>query len=520
VNPEPETTEPKRKSNRARDGEPWYKQYVMVLALMILVTLACLPLAWVTDYHVSFIMFFAVLALAWSFITKEGPVIFASVLSASMWAFFFVPPFNTMKISNYQDLIAVVVFIAVAIGAGLLTLFVRQNERISRKREEKTATLFRLADRLATADTFEQIVAIAKEEVVRYFDTEIYFILQDGNGVITHEQIDTEPDGFDEAEFSTAQWSFAHLLKAGRYTDTLSSGQFTFYPMKGLNINLGVVAMRLRKIIDSETELFLARFMRHVASTMERLYYSMKVKNANILFESDKLYRSLFNSMSHEFRIPLASVMGSADTLLSDDHPKEIQTELLEAILTASTRLSRLVDNMLNISRLENNKIEARIAWMDVNDLFGNVFESLKDELAPFRAEAVVPESMPLVRLDFGLIEQSLYNLVDNSCKYAPAGSTIRLKAFYDNGYVMIQESDRGPGFAEEEIPLLFNKFYKPDNNREGGGLGLGLSIVKGFIEAHSGTISIRNRNNGGAEFTIKIPTEISYTDNLITPII
>jgi two-component system sensor histidine kinase KdpD len=490
----------------------------MVLALMILVTLACLPLAWVTDYHVSFIMFFAVLALAWSFITKEGPVIFASVLSASMWAFFFVPPFNTMKISNHQDLIAVVVFIAVSIGAGLLTLFVRQNERISRKREEKTATLFRLADRLATADTFEQIVAIAKEEVVRYFDTEAYFILQDGNGIITHEQIDTEPDGFDEAEFSTAQWCFAHLLKAGRYTDTLSSGKFTFYPLKGLNINLGVVAMRLRKSIDSETELFLARFMRHVASTTERLYYSMKVKNANILFESDKLYRNLFNSMSHEFRIPLATVIGAADTLLADDHPAEIQKELLEGVLTASTRLNRLVDNMLNISRLENHKISVRLGWVDVNDLFNSLVDSLKDELEPFQMEITVPEGMPLVRFDFGLIEQSLYNLIHNSCKYAPAGTKIRLKAFYDKGYLILQESDRGPGFSEVDIQNVFNKFYRADN-QAGGGLGLGLSIVKGFIEAHGGTIAIRNRSNGGAEFTIKIPTEISYTDTLTTPI-
>jgi two-component system sensor histidine kinase KdpD len=514
VNSEPEKVRSKRKFVFNADGVPSYKQYAIVLAALILIVIACLPLAWATDYHVSFIMSFSVLALSWIFRLKVGPVAFASALGAYLWVVFFVQPYNTLKGIDPHDVIAILVFFFITFATGVIASKASQNERLTKKREEKTDALFRLTDRLAQADTSEGILAIAKEEIRNHFGMEAYFILQDGVGALTREQIDAEPEGFDYSEFSIAKWAFRHSSKAGKYTNTFSVGKFTFFPLPGLNISPGVAAIRSRKRIDSETEIFLKRFLLQISGAMEHLYYSLRAKNADLMFESDRLYRGLFNSVSHELRIPVASVMGAADTLLSVEPPPEIRTELLETILAASTRLSQLIDNLLNISRLENGKISARMNWVDVNDLFNRVADSLKEELEPFRMEIIVPPSMPLVRLDFGLMEQALYNLVDNSCKYAAAGTTITLKAFYDNGYLVMQESDHGPGFVEKEMPLAFNKFYRADN-QSGAGLGLGLSIVKGFIEAHGGTIGIKNRRNGGAEFTMKIPTEISYVDKV-----
>ena len=164
------------------------------------------------------------------------------------------------------------------------------------------------------------------------------------------------------------------------------------------------------------------------------------------------------------------------------------------------------------MSRLESGRITLRLDWYDIHDLINNVLENLRDELKPFHLHIVIPEDMPLVKIDFGLMEQVLYNLIYNATQYASNSTNLRVKAFYDNGILTIQVMDRGPGFQRKEISLIFNKFYRVEGS-EAGGTGLGLSIAKGFVEAHSGTIAVENRQNGGAKFTIKIPTEVPDVD-------
>jgi two-component system sensor histidine kinase KdpD len=231
-------------------------------------------------------------------------------------------------------------------------------------------------------------------------------------------------------------------------------------------------------------------------------------KQAYLLNESDKLYKTLFNSISHELRIPVATIMGASDSLLSTSHSEEIREELSQEIFKASQRLNRLIENLLNMSRLESGRISPRIDWCDIHDLINKVTENLREELKPFNVHIVIPADMPFVKIDFGLMEQVLYNLIYNATQYASGSENLRIKAFYDNGILTMQVMDRGPGFPSAEIALIFNKFYRVEGSKAGG-TGLGLSIAKGFTEAHKGTITVENRQNGGATFTIKIPTEI-----------
>ena len=164
------------------------------------------------------------------------------------------------------------------------------------------------------------------------------------------------------------------------------------------------------------------------------------------------------------------------------------------------------------MSRLESGRISLRLDWCDIHDLINKVTDSLQDELKLFHLHVVIPEDMPFVKIDFGLMEQVLYNLIYNATQYAAASTNLRVKAFYDNGILTIQVMDRGPGFNAKEISLIFNKFYRVEGSKAGG-TGLGLSIAKGFTEAHKGTIEVENRQNGGAKFTIKIPTETPKAD-------
>jgi two-component system sensor histidine kinase KdpD len=200
--------------------------------------------------------------------------------------------------------------------------------------------------------------------------------------------------------------------------------------------------------------------------------------------------------------------MGASDSLLTTQHSQDVRNELSTEIFKASKRLNRLIDNLLNMSRLESGRITPRLDWCDIHDLINKVAENLQDELVAFHLHIVIPDDMPFVKLDFGLMEQVLHNLILNSTQYAPPSTNIRFKAFYDDGLMTLQVMDRGPGFPRREISLVFNKFYRVEGSKAGG-TGLGLSIAKGFVEAHKGTIVAENRQNGGAKFTVRIPTEI-----------
>jgi two-component system sensor histidine kinase KdpD len=309
-------------------------------------------------------------------------------------------------------------------------------------------------------------------------------------------------------DLSVADWAFQHSAKAGKHTDTLPSGNFTYYPLMGNQMNLGVIAIQHPKIFTQGEEQFWEAFISQISGKFEREYLRSMAKQAFMLNESDKLYKTLFNSISHELRIPVATIMGASDSLLSAQHSKEIQTELSSEILKASKRLNRLIENLLNMSRLESGRITPKLDWCDIHDLINKVTENLNDELKLFLLHVVISKDMPLVRIDFGLMEQVLHNLIYNATQYAQPETSIRVKAFYDSGKMTIQVMDRGPGFPRKEIDLIFNKFYRVEGSKAGG-TGLGLSIAKGFVEAHKGTIAVENRQNGGAKFTILIPTEL-----------
>ena len=485
-----------------------YKDYFLALLGVLGVVILCIPISKEIGYQsISFLFLFVILSL--SMFLRLGPVLLAATASTLIWNFMFIPPLYNLKIFKADDFLAFCMFFVVALVTGSLTARVRKQERLTRKREEKTNALFNLTNQLAGATNTDQIIKISSEAIKKYFHVNTHFLLQKGSGILRN--YNTNNREISETDLGIAEWSFKHQQKAGKFTNTLAaSSVYTFYPLKGNSTQPGIIAIRLNRKLNGEAELFLDTFLTQIANTLEHHYFARVAQKADFLNESDKLYKTLFNSISHELRIPVATIMGSADTLLAESYPESIKRELYKEILTASTRLNRLIENLLNMSRLETGKIAPSMDWCDINDLFNQIAEDLKDDLTPYKLDLVVPTNMPLVRLDYGLMQQALYNLVYNSCKYSIAGTTIRLKAFYQEGYLILQEMDRGLGFSVEALPHVFDKFFRA-NNKDSGGLGLGLSITKGFIEAHKGIISVENRQHGGARFTMKIPTQPSF---------
>jgi two-component system sensor histidine kinase KdpD len=250
-----------------------------------------------------------------------------------------------------------------------------------------------------------------------------------------------------------------------------------------------------------------------------------------------KLYNTLLNSLSHELQTPIATIIGATDTL-RDSETKlsgENKNELVNEISIAALRLNEQVKNLLNMSRLESGFLQLKKDWCDINELIYSAVNKVQLKVCNRKIQITVPENFPLFKLDFGIMEQIIYNLLNNALQYTPCNSTISIAANYSTivkGHFDVDENvsivhrdsvstkmtivilDNGPGFPEKEINKVFDKFYRLDTSRTGG-TGLGLSIVKGFIEAHNGTIELTNMLHGGARFKIEIPAEASYLNRL-----
>lgn len=238
----------------------------------------------------------------------------------------------------------------------------------------------------------------------------------------------------------------------------------------------------------------------------------MKEEKAN----EAKFYNTLFNSLSHELRTPITTILGSTDNLISNADKLSDQTnkELLNEIASASLRLNRQVENLLSMSRLESGVFKIKKDWCNVEELIYTVIRNVEPISGTHKISVHVPESFPLFKLDFGLMEQTLYNLISNAIHHTPEGTSVIVTAACIDDKLILTVADNGKGFPEGEIEHVFDKFYRLKGSRPGG-TGLGLSIAKGFAEAHTGTIALKNLPLSGALFTIEIPTEISYLTGL-----
>ncbi len=488
-------------------------QYLISSVIIAVSVILSEPLAETENYHiVSFILLFVVSILATFMGT--GPVLLAATLSALLWNFFFIPPHYTFSIDKTEDILIFGLFFIIALVNGVLTTRVRNQEKLVRDREKRTNALFQLTQELSKASGIEEVLKVAIDKIRGHFKLDSFFILQDGENILSTSGRLQQQKKLVPAEYQVAEWVFKNSEKAGAYTSVFSEQNYTFYPLPGTKVSPGVVAVKLNKPFTEDQTSYWDTFLVQISNALEREFLGEMAQRVRFLDESDRLYKTLFNSISHELRIPVATIMGASDSIVNSSNTANMQSALCNEIFTASLRLNRLIENLLNISRLESGHISARLDWYDVNDLVNKVADDLKDELKPFSLEIMVQENMPLVKIDFGLMEQVLYNLLINSTQYAPATSNILLSVSYFNEKMIIQVADDGPGFPQNEIKHAFKKFFRVDENKTGG-LGLGLSIARGFVEAHGGIISIENRDQGGALFTIQIPTEIPDIKNL-----
>lgn len=229
-----------------------------------------------------------------------------------------------------------------------------------------------------------------------------------------------------------------------------------------------------------------------------------------------KLYNTLLNSLSHELRTPISTILGSVDVLKENNEKLSSSTraELLSEIEIAGLRLNRQVGNLLNMNRLESGMLKLKTDWCDINELIFSIIRKLDWNNKKHKIIYAENDQLPLFKIDSGLLEQVIYNIIHNAILYTVPDTIITIHVEYSDEQLKTTIMDNGNGFQKQDLPLIFDKFYRSAAAKTGG-TGLGLSIAKGFVEAHGGTIKAENIFPKGAKISINIPVECSFINNL-----
>lgn len=486
------------------EASPW-REYAEVMGAIAALTAVGWLLAPVTGY-LSIGMFYLLVVIALSLRVGRWPVLLAGVLSAITWNFLFIPPLFTFHIDRFEDGMLFVSYFAVALIAGQLTARIRAQERNERLREERATALLHLTQALSAARTLDEAVFAALRQADHLFGAQSSLLLGSaGDRTLTPHFAASWT--LTDKERGVADWAWRNRRKAGRFTDTLPSAEGFHLPLVREDAALGVLIIR----VPPDVSLSLAQrdlaesFAAQLALMVESDQLRAASEREKILAESEKLHRTLLDGVSHELKTPLAVLSTTAESLPAAD--EATQQHLIGEIRTATRRLNRLVNNLLDQTRLEGGVLQPKLDWCDARDLINAALEGVRDSLDEHSLEVSVSPDMPLFRADSALMEQVLANLLLNATLHTPRGTPVFLTAGIDRArqQVFFTVADRGPGLPEAMRARLFEKFQRGDAARAGG-LGLGLSIIRGFIAAQKGEIVAGENPGGGAVFTVYLP--------------
>lgn len=448
------------------------------------------------------ILFLLAVSVAGLFLSRISILILALVF-ACIHNFFFIPPIYTFAISKPEDVLLVVMFFVAASVMGHLTARLTRKERILRSREDRAVVLYNLAKAVAAAQSTQDIVNHARRHLAEIMDADVAVILRNEKGII-------DPDAIgDPKEHAVAVWAFENGRTAGLGTDTLSGALGTYIPVIGRSGVLGVVGIRPAHgiALDLDQLTLVDTFLNQIAAGIEREGYHDRVKSLQVVEETQKLYKSLLDCVSHELKTPLAAIKGSASALIdpmTNSNPVAVSS-LGREVLDASSRLQRLVENLLDMTRIESGLMTPRQDVCDVSDIVGTLLRKLDAAKGDRSVKLSIDRNLPPVLCDPILADQAISNILHNAFAYTPAGTHIDIGASEVHNTIEIRIRDHGPGLPKDRPEQVFDKFYRGDPQRAGG-VGIGLSIARGFIEAQGGTLSARNHPGGGAEFVIHLP--------------
>ena len=497
---------------RFRRAVSW-KGYVWSLAAIVVAALV----AWafqdmgLAEANKAIVFLLAIVLVAARF--GLGPGALATVLGVLVFDFFFVPPYLTFAVEDAQYIITFVIMLVVALIISTLAARLRRQVLTARARERRLTALYSLSRELSAVSGTHQLAATAQRVVTGMFNSGASIYLPDEEGRLEPVVSNARDETVGPRETAVAVWAFEHAQLAGNGTDTLPDSSALYIPMltpQGTAGVLGVIPPDGETLLSPDNRQLLETVATQIGTAIERDELADETRKALLQIERERLRSSLLSSVSHDLRTPLAVIAGASSALLEsgDSGDATRREELLTEVVEESNRLARLVDNLLSMTRLDAGAISVEKQWFPIEDVIGSSLGRLRKELAGRSVRKDLPADLPLVPLDGVLIEQVLVNLLENALKYSEAGSPLDVGARLEREGVVVSVADRGPGLAEGEEELVFEKLFRGSASGSSGerGAGLGLAISQAIVEAHGGRIWAANRAGGGASFRFLLP--------------
>jgi two-component system sensor histidine kinase KdpD len=463
--------------------------------------------------NLSVVFLMAVLLIAVGF--GVWPAIYASVLSFFVFNFFFIAPLYTFTVAEPYELLALVTFLIVAVVTSALAGRVRAQAKVSAMRMRATRRLYEFTRRLSGLAALDAVAEGAASEIHTSLGRAVVVMLARGDDLDLVAAWPPE-DALDAAAMTAARWAYSHVEPAGADTGTLPIIPWFFVPLRIGDKTLGVVGVAKEKDaapLDSEARALLDTLAEQTAAALDRALLAREMVSARSATEAERVRNTLLASISHDFRTPLSSILGSATSLIEygDKLDDAAKRDLLAGIKTEAEGLDEMVRNLLAITRIDAGALEIRPDWIDLSEIVERVVSAARRRGAAQTLAVALPGDLPLVRADATLAERAISNVVANAVAHTPPGTRVAITADVAADRVALHVTDDGPGIAADALPHVFDKFVKARSDApraDGGqGTGLGLAIAKGIMDAHGGSIAAESPVNGrGVRFTLTFP--------------
>ena len=449
------------------------------------------------------------------------PAMAAATAAFLTYNFLFLQPDFSFSIGSPTDVLTLLVFWGVALTTGALAGRVREQARAAQARASAVSALLAASQRLTGIGDRTEAARILAEQTAAAAGAGAVVLLPANDELTLSAGAPGKPE-LDAEAMAAARWAWEKGEPAGYGTGTLPQARWTFRPLQGVRDRAGVAGIEAAALAPGSDEERLAlALLDQGAVAVERADLAGQAVETETLRRTDRFRDALMNSVSHDLRTPLSTVLGASTTLidLGDKLKPAVRADLLLSIREEAERLSRYVGDLLDMTRLEGGGLNIRTDWVDVRDVLNAAGKRVGRRLGERRMTRDFPAQLSLVMVDQGLLEQALVNILENAIAYSPDGSNVELAAYEDRGAVVISIEDEGKGIPTAELERVFDRFRRmeqPSDRTQGAGLG--LAIAKGFVEAMGGRIAAASpiMDGKGTRILISLPKAVATHPSLL----
>ena len=432
-----------------------------------------------------------------------GPALMAAVLGLLAHQYLVPGYAHAFHFDDANDDLTLGLFLAVALLAANRIERIRDQAEDWQRREAATAALYSFSRKLAGVGAVDDLLWAVAHQIASMLHVRVLLLLPGEDGTLGIRAGYPPDDELGESEWAAAQWAWDHKEPAGRGSDTLATALHIFLPLRTVRGAVGVIGIERegnQSALLPEERRLLDALADQAAMAIERLNLTEESDEARMAAATERLRSALLASISHDLRTPMASILTAvtALTLENTGYEETTRRQLLLSIEEEALRLNRFVGSLLDMTRLESGGLAVARGPVDLADVIGDALRREQPILAQHEVRIDLAPAMPVLELDFVLFEQVLAHILDNAAQYSPPGSTITIRAEREAAELAIEITDEGFGIAPEDLELIFDKFYRVHvGDRRRAGIGLGLSISRGLVEAQGGRILARSAGIG-----------------------